>query len=560
MRGTDLPVYLAVLALAIIWITPASCKMYGYWYGRDSTNWFEPPFEDRLGKQSGAHKMWRIFRSNNMRYPDRGPSGQTYHSFRNPSLINTATTRIMVFAQGHKYDSRDCGHVTIVLRRPKDQDLGKIKFMLIYRAWWQELQEPFANYPGTWTNPTPVVDGETIYLFVNWNRLDYSRYGNETLTTGETIADGPQWTKKIDSTPEGRRRIMLSKSLDDGKTWSPPVDMTEQLTPKGWSWDSVGRGRGIKARTGELVVPAMGRNLIGRGPPGNRTWSYDLLEGAGEEGTIVQTASELLLRSDCANPGDGFRRVSRGTIADGFAPFELDKNMPDPGLGGGGSLVLYSYRNWSLPYPMHNRILFLNSVSSTARDELRLQLSYYHDASKFDIWRDLGDEWVFTEWKFGRRPGREGGRVSMTWISTVGSDFIAMATELYFGENDGSKDEHYAILFRHTHMSWVLNGHRWGTMSPREETDPAKRFDPDGLRNYPDPEDDPRPYLQPAPSHSAYVTRKYNRLYEFAGNEHEGDESVLTGEGPSHDHQLIAICLSHWSPKTKKVPMYFLPC
>ncbi|QPH09593.1 hypothetical protein C2857_000482 [Epichloe festucae Fl1] len=517
MRGMGrhlIPVHLAVLALAIIWITPASCKADGSFYvGRDSTNWYSYPFYDMEGKFNNAHNMFRLFRSNNMRYPDLGPSGQSYHSFKNPVLVNSGTSRVLAFAQGHKYDNRDCGHVTIVLRRPKDPRSETWQFMVTYPVWWKAVQEPFEGYEGTWTNPTPVVDGKTIYLFANWNRLDYSRHGNETLpTTGQVM-------KKIDSTPEGRRRIFMSKSFDDGKTWLPPEDMTEQLTPKGWSWDVVGRGRGIKARTGELVVPAMGRNFIGRGPPGNRTWLYQSLEGSGEEGTIVQTSSDLLFRSDSANPGDGYRRVSRGTVADGFSPFTLDKNMPDPGLGGGGCLILYSYRNWTLSYPHHNRILFINSHSSTNKDELRIQISYYHDASRFDVWRDLGDHWLYTEWDCRRITGREGGRASMTWIQGGFWNYVATASELSFGENGGSKDDHFAILFRHMHISWIIHGQINGYMhSGPEETDPAKRIDPDGLRDYPDPEDDPRPYARPLQRH--FQTWERGRYVgDFAGND-----------------------------------------
>lgn len=529
MRGTgrhhQLPVYLAVLALATIWITPASCKwdLSGF-TDRDTTNWYSYGFWDQQGDLAPSHKMFRLLRSNNLRYPDTGPAGQTYHSFRKPILVNTASTRVIAFAQGHRYDNRECGHVTIILRRPKDPRLNSVRHMYVYRDWWKPLQEPFEHYPGTWTNPTPVIDGQTIYLFANWNALEYSRDGNETLATGQV-------TKKIDSTPEGRRRLFLSKSTDDGNTWSPPEDMTEQLTPKGWGWDVVGRGRGIKVRSGELVVPAKGRNLIGRGPQGNRTWEIQWLEGAGEEGSVVQTGSDLILRSDGADPGGGFRRNSRGTVADGFGPFAPDKNLPDPGPTSTGSMILYSYRNWTLPWPQHNRILFLNSASSTNRDEFRLQLSYYHDGSQFGIWRDLGEaNWVFTELICKRIAGRESGHISVSWISGIITDFIAIASELEFRENLGSKDDHYGVLFRHTHISWLMDGHLKGVMfRGKEEKDPAKRIDPDGLRDYPDPEDDPRPYLQPCQHHSPSIYRWGTHLHEVGGNDFGKDEAIGAG-------------------------------
>ncbi|KAK2616334.1 hypothetical protein QQS21_000768 [Conoideocrella luteorostrata] len=515
MRNTTFLVmsYLTALALILLSVKQASAEIGKigkglYKYDRDSTNWFEWGWHDEDVRFVPRPYHYHLFRSNNMKRPDKGLGGHTYHSFRNPSMVNSRTGRLLAFGEGRRYDNREFGYIDIVLKRNTDLDEFQSHYITDYAHKWQPMQELFPGLNGTWTNPTAVPDGGTIYLFMNWNRADYSRNGNDTLITGEK-------TKKIDNTEEGRRRVYLSESVDDGKTWSPPKDMTEIVTPPGSGWDVVGPGRGIKLRyTAEIVVPAMGRNIIGRGKAGKRTWSYQLLNGSGEEGTIVQTPDDRLFRNDRANPGDGYRRVSRGTLDEGFEPFYLDKNLPDPGdINSGGHMIMYSYRNWSNPFPENHRIIFINPASNSSNDALRAQISYYYDASSFGVWHDFKDS--PPRCKMG---GFDTGRATSAFIPGATKDFLGILSELAFNQTGGgSRVDHFTLYYRFTVLAWILDGHTLGVMTDVEEEDPEKRIDPDGMRRYPNPEDDPRPIQYPNPKRGLQRDWSGKKLREYGG-------------------------------------------
>lgn len=303
------------------------------------------------------HREFVLFHSKNTASPDRLAGGIEFHSFRIPAVIRTETGRILAFAEGRRHTNEDFGDINLVYKRTKTTtDHGDDP------KDWESLQEVVGSGPGTWGNPTPVVDGSTINLFMSWNGGEYSQHGEDKLPSGII-------TKKIDTTWEGRRHLYLTKSTDDGKTWSTPEDLTKTLTPANQAWDAVGPGIGITLRTGELVVPAQGRNIVGRGTPGNRTWSMQRLSGAGSEGTIAQTPDGKLYRND--RPGseqDPYRRVARGTLEDGFGAFASDTGLPDPKCE--GSVLLYNLAD-SGPA----RTVFMNSADKKSRLFMRVRIS-----------------------------------------------------------------------------------------------------------------------------------------------------------------------------------------
>lgn len=375
------------------------------------------------------HNEFALFKSSNMVGADKLSSGIGFHSFRIPAVVTTKTGRILAFAEGRRHDNRDFGDINLVYKRTKAVNNHGTN-----PGDWEALQEAVGKGDGTWGNPTPVVDGDTIYLFLSWNSGDYSQNGNDKLPSGKV-------TKKIDNTWEGRRHLYLTQSTDDGKTWSEPKDLTKQLTPSTWAWDAIGPGNGIVTSAGEVVIPAQGRNIIGRGEAGNRTWAYQSLSGAGSESTIVQTPDGKLYRNDRAGKDDDYRKVARGTLAS-FSSFVLDSGLPDPACE--AAALLYNRADSKGP----SRVLFLNSADKNSRRYMRVRISYDSDAKKFDYGRKLSDAPV-------KGAGYEGGYSSLTKTA----DFkIGAVVETDFYQTGGSKDDHRAIVWRRFNLSWILNG------------------------------------------------------------------------------------------------------
>ncbi|KAF5012297.1 hypothetical protein FDECE_1678 [Fusarium decemcellulare] len=370
-----------------------------------------------------------LFRSSNMANADKLSSGIGFHSFRIPSVVTTTTGRILAFAEGRRHNNRDHGDINVVYKRTKATNNHGAAL-----SDWESLQEVVGKGDGSWGNPTAVVDGSTIYLFLSWNAGDYSQDGGDTLPNGEK-------TKKIDTTWEGRRHLYLTQSTDDGKTWADPVDMTKELTPDDWSWDAVGPGIGITLSSGELVVPARGRNIVGRGEPGKRTWSYQGLKGAGSEGTIAQTADRNLYRNDRASKEDDYRKVARGTL-DGFGTFALDTGLPDPACE--ASTLFYNKQIADAPA----RLIFLNSADKDSRRQMRVRITYDDDAQKFNYGRKLSDASI-------SGAGNEGGYSSLT---KTADKKIGALVETDFYQTGGTEDDHRAIVWRRFNLSWILNG------------------------------------------------------------------------------------------------------
>jgi sialidase-1 len=381
--------------------------------------------DDPAKSATPYHVGFALFKSANMSNPDRLASGIGFHSFRIPSVVRTSTGRILAFAEGRRHNNRDWGDINLVYKRTKDTTSGGAA-----PGDWEGLKEVVGVGPGTWGNPTAVVDGTTVYLFLSWNAGDRSLGGGDPLPDGGT-------TLPIDSSWEGRRHLYLTRSTDDGATWSAPQDLTTSLIPAGWSWDAVGPGVGVKLSTGELVVPAKGRNLIGRGTAGNRTWSMQTLGESNNEGTVARTPDGRLYRNDRPNSGD-YRRVARGTLS-GFGAFGNDTGLPDPQCE--GSVLLY---NLDAP----TRVIFLNSASTSSRREMRVRISYDADAARYTYGRKLADAPI-------SGAGNEGGYSSMTKTA----DFkIGALVETDFFEYGSDPRSHRAIVWRRFNLSWILNG------------------------------------------------------------------------------------------------------
>lgn len=190
--------------------------------------------------------------------------------------------------------------------------------------------------------------------------------------------------------------------------------------------------------TRESLFPAMGRNIVGRGTAGNRTWSKQILTGAGAEGTICQTPDGKLYRNGRPSSA-GYRIVARGSLDGGFDAFTSDGGLPDPACE--GSMLRYNS-------DARARTIFLNSASTSSRRAMRVRISYDNDAAKFDYGRKLSDAPVSSA-------GYEGGYSSMT--KTADYKIGALVESDFF--NDGTGSGSYRCNFwRRFNLSWILNG------------------------------------------------------------------------------------------------------
>ncbi|KAK9483578.1 glycoside hydrolase family 33 protein [Lipomyces starkeyi] len=257
-------------------------------------------------------------------------SGVGFHSFRIPAVVRTSTGRILAFAKARRHDNKDFGGINLVYKRTKTptdngEDPGD----------WESLREVVGTGPGTSGNPAPVVDGDTVYLFLSWNGGCYSQNGGDVLPDG-TIT-------KVDSTWAGRRHLYLTTSTDDGNSWSTPQDVTSALTPR-----RLGMGR---RRARQRHQTDLGR---ARGPGDGPQYRRPRHTGQPHLGTITQAPDGNLYRND--------RPSSAGRWFGGFA---ADIGLPDPACE--GSVLLYNLASHAGPA----RTIFMNSASTTSRQLMR---------------------------------------------------------------------------------------------------------------------------------------------------------------------------------------------
>lgn len=147
-----------------------------------------------------------------------------YHTYRIPAL--TASGAVLAFCEGRRDSQHDSGEIHLLVRRSLDNG-----------DTWSDQQIVWADGPNTCGNPSPVVDGETVWLLMTWNRGDDSERDIVAGTSRDT------------------RRIFVTHSDDDGLSWAEPTDITAAVKLADWTWYATGPGGGIRTASGRLVIP-----------------------------------------------------------------------------------------------------------------------------------------------------------------------------------------------------------------------------------------------------------------------------------------------------------------
>jgi sialidase-1 len=153
---------------------------------------------------------------------------ESYHTFRIPALIATATGTLLAFCEGRRSDRGDSGDIDILLRRSKDG--GQT---------WSAIQKVWDDPGNTCGNPCPVVDRDSGAISL--------------LMTHNLGSDRER--EIIDGTSAGTRSVWLARSEDDGCSWSTPEEITATSKKINWTWYATGPGAGIQLSSGRLVVP-----------------------------------------------------------------------------------------------------------------------------------------------------------------------------------------------------------------------------------------------------------------------------------------------------------------
>lgn len=409
MIMNKIPIQFFLILIGVL-VGFSSCEKEGVPKEKPDTPSNRDSLDNELLEAPPTHTQLKLF--------DGGT--EEYHSYRIPSLIRTATGTLIAFAEGRKGNNRDYGNIDLVYKTSKDN--GKT---------WSALKTVVSEGDGTWGNPTAVVDESNgrVWLFMSWN----SGYHNQSGTDG---------FERIDSW--GERKVFASYSDNDGNSWSSPVDLTSTLLPRNYTWDAMGPGIGIQKTqveaVGRLIIPAIGRNIYS--DDHGQTWKYQLLASGTSEGTIIEKTNGGLIRNDRPVRAQWelskTRRVATGTISN-FSNWISDGTLPDP--ANQASILRFTWNR--------NRILFLNSASTTTRGRMLVRLSY-----------DEGKTWpidkrVYDSLTEQQAQGQgKGGYSSM--VKTKDSEIGAL---IEINENSGSSEtSNRSIDFHKFNLTWVLNG------------------------------------------------------------------------------------------------------
>ncbi|MEX2214476.1 MAG: sialidase family protein [Phycisphaeraceae bacterium] len=298
---------------------------------------------------------------------------ENYHTFRIPSIIQSAKGTLLAFCEGRKIGRGDSGDIDLVMKRSTDG--GKT---------WSKLQVIWDHENNTCGNPAPVVDTTTgrIWLPLTWN-LGSDHEG--------AIKAG---------TSKHPRLVYMSYSDDDGLTWTQPKEMPG-LRKDYWRWYATGPDKGIQLtqgpHKGRLVIPCNHsdhrdaklhpfRSHVIYSDDHGKTWQIGgVLDPATNESTIVELEGGMVL--DNMRSYHGKQRRAVAVSKDGgetFSEVTLDDALIEPVCQ--ASILRYTWKQ-EKGADGKGRIVFCNPASK-AREKLTLRVSY-DDGKTWAVSREL---------------------------------------------------------------------------------------------------------------------------------------------------------------------------
>ncbi len=287
--------------------------------------------------------------------------------YRIPALVTTTRGTLLALCDARVEEPGDApNNIDLVLKRSLDQGEN-----------WSEMTV-VADFPGRRAacDPCMLVDGQTGNVWVVydhvWPDLKSLEQANETLPAGVK--------------PDRTGRIITLHAIvseDDGRTWSEPADITHQLTREGWLAVMAAPGKGIRTRSGRLVLPCYSRRADGADHQGDfssvaysddRGQSWKLGSGAGpatNECQVVELASGDLMLNMRSYHEKGCRAVATsGDAGETWSELRHDTTLIEPRCQ--ASLIRYGA---GADGGGKDRLLFSNPAHRKARVNMTVRLS-----------------------------------------------------------------------------------------------------------------------------------------------------------------------------------------
>lgn len=283
-----------------------------------------------------------------------------YHTYRIPSVIQTAKGLLLAFCEGRKDGRSDAGNIDLLMKRSDDDGHT-----------WSPAVVIWDDGGNTCGNPCPVLDASTgeIWMLLTWNsgKVHESR-----------IAAG---------FGKDSRQVFVMSSRDDGYSWSNPHDITPQTKQASWTWYATGPGAGIQIQkgpyAGRLVIPCDHKNLQGKtlswhshvifSDDHGSSWQQGGITTAGKENeceVVELTSGNLML--NVRNYDRSVKSRQTWISQDGGSSWvnqRFDRTLVEP-------ICQASIRRWT--WPQKNEpgvILFSNPASTNKRQNLTVRLS-----------------------------------------------------------------------------------------------------------------------------------------------------------------------------------------